>query len=711
MKTGLTRKTYFPILFIVVLCLTAYSNTFYASFQFDDVSNIVDNRIIKDHQYFRGNSNTDTYSVETGLKNRYIGYLTFALNYKVHGLDVTGYHVINISIHIINALLIYWLVLLTFKTPHLSDRGKLESLSTSSSYGLIAVFSALLFASHPIQTQAVTYIVQRFASLATMFYLLSVVMYIMARLISQSAEVNIKDHGKKLILKSVFYYLISVVSAVLAMRTKEIAFTLPAIIVLYEFIFLEGKFKRRILYLIPIIITAFIIPLSLIATDKPIGEIISDVHGVTIETTMSRLDYLFTEFRVIITYIRLIFLPINQNLDYDYPLYHSFFNVGVFSSFIFLLTIFGLGVYLLYSYRHSFKYTRMISFGIFWFFLTLSVESSIIPIRDVIFEHRMYLPSIGLFIAISSSVFMFVERKKGRWKNIERTVEAGLVVIVITLTVVTYARNNVWKDPVTLWEDVVSKSPKKARGNFNLGIAYKSKGLIDKAIEQYRIAIKVKPDYPDAHNNLGNAYQSKGLIDKAIEHHRIAIRVRPDYPVARINLGNAYQSKGLIDKAIEQYRTAIGIRPDYPDVHNNIGVAFQSQGLIDKAIDHYLIAIKVKPDYPDAHINLGNAYQSKGLIDKAIEQYRIAIRVRPDYPVAHNNLGNAYQSKGLIDKAIEQYRIAIKGEPGYPDAHYNLGLAYFYKGRTDKATEYFEKAARLFNHSAKSQLNIGISYK
>lgn len=599
MKEAILQKPVVHMVLIIVLSLFAYSNTFQGSFAFDDGRFIVKNPLVKDLSYFPNPLKITGHNIHYVFKSRFMAYFTFALNYKLHGFDVTGYHIFNLLIHIINALLLYHLVIISFKT-HFLNKSPIKGYS-----GYIALSAALLFACHPIQTQAVTYIYQRVASLATMFYLLSLVMYIKARLSSTSAS-------------TLTCYAVSFISAVLAMRTKEIAFTLPVMITVYEFMFLRGKIKTRLLYLVPILLTMLIIPLTLINLDKPVGELIGDVSEATkIYSSASRLDYLFTEFRVIMTYIRLIFLPVNQNLDYDYPLYHSLFNPEVLLSFIFILSLFGIGIYLFYRYRDSATHTRLITFGIFWFFITLSVESSIIPIADVINEHRMYLPSAGVFLLLSAAVFTVMEKLKARWVKIEALVVLSLLVIAVVLTGATYARNTVWKDEVTLWEDVVSKSPNKARGQNNLGVAYKSLGLIEKAIKQYQITIRLNPNSQKAYNNLGAAYHDQNLNDKAIKYFKIAIQLKPDFIEAHYNLGIAYISNGLAEKAIEHFKIAIKLRPNFPEAYNNLGITYKFQGLTDKAIEHYQIAIRLKPDFLKAHNNLADAYAYKGLIDKS----------------------------------------------------------------------------------------------
>jgi tetratricopeptide (TPR) repeat protein len=644
------------------LSLIAYSNTFDSSFHFDDEHYIVKNPVIKDLRNFTQPSSSIDFKGKFGYKTftrRYIGYLTFALNYRLHGLNVAGYHIVNIFVHICTALLLYFFIMLTFKTPSLSN-------SAFKDYERhIALFTALLFACHPLQTQAVTYIWQRVTSLCTMFYLLSLVAYIKWRL-SQSAKssahgVKAKEEGKVFPAPAI-YYLLSLASAILAMKTKELAFMLPVMIILYELIFFEGKLKKRVLYLIPFIITMLIIPLTLLNIDKPIGEMVGDFERkITASSELSQGEYLLTEFRVLVTYLRLIFLPVNQNLDYDYPRHHSFFNIEIFSSFIFLALIFGLSVYILFRYRDSAPHTRLISFGIIWFFINLLIESSIVGLDNVIFEHRMYLPSVGVFSALTVAIFMAIHR----WKAYTRVIIAMLAIIIIALTGASYTKNSVWKDNLTLWQDVVNKSPNKARGYNNLGLALKSRGFIDKAIKQYMMAIKLNPSYPNPYSNLGNAYAFQGFIDKAIEQYLMAIKLNPSYPNPYSNLGNAYLSQGDVDKAIEQYLISIKLNPDHPSPYINLGNAYVSMGLLDMAITQYQTAIKLEPNNPIAHYNIGRAYHLKVLINSAIEHYLLAIKFKPDYPEAHHNLGIAYKSRGDTELAIREFNKALRLRPGW----------------------------------------------
>jgi tetratricopeptide (TPR) repeat protein len=590
-KKSLFQQTLVHLILIALLGLIVYSNTFHVPFHFDDKYVIVKNPIIKDLQYFTEPSKAKVFKGHfeyNALKRRYIGYLTFALNHRLHGLDTTGYHILNLFIHVCTSLLVYLLVHLTFKTPFLLT-SKLRGYSQQ-----IALFTALLFVCHPLQTQAVTYIWQRVASLAAMFYLLSLVAYVKWRL--SGYQLTATQSNNLFRVRSVPLYLVSLVSAVLAMKTKETAFMLPVMVTLYEFIFFQGKTRKRILYLIPLLLTILIIPLTFINIDKPLGDLIGDISDETKDfTPLSREAYLLTSFRVMVTYIRLLFLPINQNLDYDYPAYYSFFNIEVVISFLFLLLIFGTGIFLLYRYRYTAPHVRLISFGIFWFFINLLLESSIIPLNNIIFEHRMYLPSIGILIAITTSLFGGIDKLKDKWNRIERFFIVLLVLIVVVLTGTTFVRNRVWGNEITLWEDVVKKSPEKERGHNNLGLAYESRELLEKAIKEYKIAIKLNPYFPNAHYNLAGAYISQGAHSKAIRHYEIASNDPYFRLTAYNNLGNIYSMQGLLDKAIKQYKRALRFDPEFSSAHYNLGLAYKSIGLMEKANKHFSIAMRLDP--------------------------------------------------------------------------------------------------------------------
>jgi len=717
-RTPVSRSHLAGILGIVVLGLAVYANAFSVPFMFDDIPNIVNRAAI------RQLSNFNSLSGEIGsiiyIRTRFISHLSFALNYAMNGLNATGYHLFNITVHILNALLVYRLVMLSLKTPGMrhfrTEFGPEPSGSERARrYGnMIALAGALLFVCHPVETQAVTYITQRFASLATLFYLLAVVLYVQARIEDGIKEGPQKDGARNAGLsrfRRPALYVLSLTAVVVAMKTKEISFTVPIMLALYEVMFFEGPARRRLPALLPFFGTLAIIPLAMLGAAQPAGSLTGEVSEAARSlSSVSRADYLFTQFRVIATYMRLLLFPVNQNVDYDYPVYHSLLSPAAFLPLLLLTAVLGFGVFIYLRYRNTAPLSRLISFGIFWFFIALSVESSIIPITDIIFEHRVYLPSVGFFLAAAAamvSVKIRLDKERPGWG---RPAVGAFAVIVLFLSLAAHMRNRVWQDEANFWKDGVKKSPGKARIHNNLGFSYRAMGRIDEAIGELKTAIRLEPDYPEAHNNLGTAYDDKRLTDEAIAEYKTAIRLKPDYAEPHNNLGAAYESKGLSDEAIAEYETAFRLKPGYVEPLFNIACAYEAKGMTDKAIEQYHAALRMNPDYKEAHNNLGMAYASKGLSDKAIEEYKIALRLKPDYAEARNNLGKAYASTGLVDLAIIEFQEALRVKPAFAEARNNLGNIYALKGKWDRAKAEFREALRVKPDFAGAHYNLGAVY-
>jgi tetratricopeptide (TPR) repeat protein len=672
-------RTATSLFLIAILGFIAYSNSLRVPFVFDDDTSILDNPVIKSLGNFLSSSSGYEYN-----PRRFVGYLTIAVNYALGGLDVTGYHVFNLAVHIANAFLVYSLMVLTFKTPRMRN----SSLSLSSRR--IAFFTAALFVVHPIQTEAVTYVVQRFTSLTTMFYLMSLSLYARWRLLEESGRLPRR--------KTLLWYFLSLAAAVLAMKTKEIAFTLPIIVVIYEFFFFRLPTRRRVPFLAPILATLFIIPLSLLNIAKPLGEALSDASQVTrIQTDVSRWDYLLTQFRVVVTYIRLLVFPVNQNLDYSYPIYRSFSSPSVFLSFLFLLALFVFGLYLfLRSGRHDSEYgpgLRLVSFGIMWFFVTLSVESSVIPIVDPIFEHRAYLPSVGFISAFVVGAMIVMSRLKRKGERfVAMAVAPLLVVILLLFGVATYSRNMTWNDPITLWSDVVKKSPAKARPIYNLGQAYDIRGAAEKAADLYRTAIRLDPYLAHAYNNLANIYEKQGRVELAIWLYRKVIAIYPKDNIARTNLGAVYAKQGRYAEAIAELTRAIRIKPDYAIAHNNLGNVYYERGYLDDAVREYQTAIKAKGNFSGAYNNLGLVYVKKGLLSEAAEEFRLAIRFEPGGAESYNNLGMVFLKQGNFEGALHEFQRASALQPGNPAIHANIGRVYLSTGNLEEALKEFQTA-------------------
>ena len=615
------------IALVIFLILIVYSNSLKVPFQVDEEKHIVNNPFIKDiHNFVNPFEAGDSF-----ITSRYIPHLTFALNYRMNGIDVTGYHIVNNAIHIANAILVYFLVLMTFKTPFFVGRSSITyDLSPITYSRHIALFSSLIFAAHPLQTAAVTYIMQRFASLVAFFYLLSLTAYIKSRLTVQDEWQKGKGKFRR-IFRLLWFYSVALISAVLAMKTKENAFTLPLIIVLYEFCFFNGGIKKRMIILAPILLSLCIIPLTLMSfTKNPWGlrlinpELLAAPGSYMASFTWnySHTEYFLTQLRVIVTYLRMLFFPANMGLTYEYPVFRTFFEPQVMLSFIFLAALFGFGVYMIMGNRqwaigngiktkgkedysrftnsrcfgstiHDSGFFRLIGFGILWFFITLSVESVITTPR-LIETYRVYLPSVGAIISTVTGVFLLYE--KVRSPRVRVLIVVMLFIIIGGLSVATYLRNEVYKDKISSYEGSVMRFPASPMMHNNLGNVYAERSMYDKAMEQYLIAIKLKPDYIEAHTNLGNVYEKRSMYDKAMEQYLIAIKLKPDNASIYNNIGTIYQLRHMPDKAIEQCLIAIKLKPDYADPHFNLGVIYYNMGQKENAKKEMMSGLKIMPD-------------------------------------------------------------------------------------------------------------------
>lgn len=593
------RKDLFSVIsFLLIIAVTAlsYSNSFFSPFVFDDDAYIVKNPWIFDLSNFWRPNGT-----------RYFSYLSFAINYHFGALNVFGYHLVNFMVHALNAVLVYLLISLTLETS------RIKPLLENGSARFAALFPALIFAAHPVQTQAVTYITQRFTSLAVLFYLLSLVFFVRWRLSGGSGTPF-----------RAFLYLTALIFAAISQMTKEISFTLPVIIVLYDLIFFEKEKISRKYYLIPFFLCFLIIPINLFLIENNIGiaEQVRKMQTEELEMLSSQ-TYLLTQFRVIVTYMRLLVLPVNQNLDYEYPLLHSITEPQALLSLIFILAIIGTAIYLLRrSYRTNNGYLTVAAFGIFWFFITLSIESSIIPIKDVIFEQRLYLPSIGLLASLCFLYFNFAETARKRFALKNRHIIAPLAVAVISLGIVTFLRNSVWESKLSLTTDIAKKSPNKARSHTNLGIAYAEGGQTGEAISEFKEALRLEPGQPLILINLAVLYHRQGNIAESIMEFKKTLNLDQDNKEAHNYLGKIYMQSGQIDEAIQEFKEVSRIDPGDPENHNNLGVAYHQKGLTDEAIKEYLEALRDQPEKAETYFNLGVAYMAKGLNGQAIANYQ-----------------------------------------------------------------------------------------
>ncbi|UCE53856.1 MAG: tetratricopeptide repeat protein [Desulfobacterales bacterium] len=601
------------ITFLAIIVFILYAKTLTGDFIFDDWHNIKNNPYIRLTQL--SPKSLIRAAHESPLSNRPLANISFALNYYLHRYNVVGFHLVNIFIHIASGILLYFFIGTTLRTPTLYPH--------NIKHEWVPFFTAFIWLVHPLQTQSVSYVVQRMNSMTAMFYILSMLLYAQARL----AE----GKRKRRVLFSTLP-----VAGILALGSKEIAATLPFFIFLYEWFFfqdLSWEWLKKRLAVIAAIILLLII-LSVIYCDgNPLERIMAGY--ATHHLTMAQRG--LSQFRVVMFYIGLLLWPHPSRLNLDHDLQPSISLVDPITT----LPAIGAIIAIICLAILLAKKDRLISFCILWFFGNLAIESSIIGL-ELVFEHRNYLPSMFFILMVVLLSYRYI---KPKW---------GTSIILLTVAMVcavwTFERNDVWRSPVLIWKDCAEKSPQNPRPFNNLGVALAAQGYLKEATAQYHKALQLNPHYADAHANLGQALARQGMLDEAINHFLIALKINPEYYEAHSNFGIALAIQGRHQEAIQHFSAALKIKPNYVKAHNNLGVALKRQGHLQQAVEHFVAALELDPSFAAAHNNLGMALVQQGRLDQAIEHFSAALRIDPGYVSARSNLEESLEKKKQADK-------------------------------------------------------------
>jgi tetratricopeptide (TPR) repeat protein len=391
-------------------------------------------------------------------------------------------------------------------------------------------------------------------------------------------------------------------SGLLSFGSKEIAATLPFFLFLYEWYFFQDlNFSWLKRHLLPIggILLILVVVSFLYLGGNPFEKVFADYKTYPFTLT----ERVLTEFRVVIHYISLLFVPhpSRLNVDYDFSISHALLDPpSTLLCFLIIAGMIGLAFY-------KTKKTLLLSFAIFWFFGNLAIESSVIAL-DIIFEHRTYLPSMLVSLLVVTLIFRYLKSKE---------ICIGILcAVAILFSIWSYERNGVWRDDMTLWADCVKKSPNKARPHTNLGVALWQRGKTKEALEHYSKALRINPNFIDAHNNIGIILRRQDRLEEASTHFSAVLRIDPDYREAHNNLGNTLSDLGRFDEAIGHYHEALRIDPYDAIAHYNLGNVLGNQGKFQEARAHYKAALRLKPDFPEARRNLQRALQ---LISKSVD--------------------------------------------------------------------------------------------
>lgn len=601
------------ILLAVGVVLYAYTLSF--PFVFDDHIYLVNNPLVKDAGSFSFMRDFSTFvaapknmgldpDLSTNFILRPVAYLTFHLNYAVDGLRPRGYRAVNIALHCLNAILLFQVLWRLLGTSQ--KRGDLSHVSV----GFIAFGSALLFLVHPLQTESVTYIVQRFTSLGVFFYLLTILTHLLAGAASNWKTAWLWRAG-------------SVVALVLGMLSKEEVFTAPFLLIALDWLVMGAPLKVALKRAWPHLLCLPIIPLLIVLTSHAQhGGNLTLAGAVNIVNphAYSSYHYALTQLSVVLLYLRLIMFPAGLNLDWEYPLSTSLLEGRVLISAALIIVLIA-GSWLWWRIRRTDVRCALIFVSVIWYFTTLAISSSVLPLPDLICEHRCYLASIGAVCALVCCVDLLRSRL-AHVRVVRFIVPAATVVWVLALSAATVARNNVWRSELTIWSDTTAKSPHKGRAWSNLGVAYHEHGKPQEAISCFRKVIQLDPRYLVGYQNLGVALNSVRQYQEAFVVSQLGLRYEPNCAPLHFNMGVSCYGLGQTSNSIQSLTQAITICPRHVLAHVWLAGIHSDLRQYDTALKHYRIAASLSP--------------SNSTIQQMLK--RTELLIRPPTPVLTLNL-------------------------------------------------------------------------
>ncbi len=668
------------LLILVFLSLVVYSNSLKGSFQFDD-QNLVDAKWVL---------SLDAFNQQVQIRqfeNRPILLWTFALNNTLHKGQVFGFHLLNLLLHVLVVVLIFFILQ---KTQTIRCR------SVAGETRLVFPFlAALLFAVHPLNTDSVSYIASRSTLLATFFYLLT--LYIFLQMFSLA-------EGRGKILAR--WVLGSLVAAGLfaGLASKLIAVTLPALLLLWFCFFICPVQFPRLAALAfskkmrPAYAGIFIL-LAALALWRG-SQLLYSPKDQGLEL-FGRMPYFWVQAKVIVFhYLNLFFAPINLSVDSGFPF------SGFFADPQIPLSILLIAAILIFSLKFG---NLWIKAGVLWFFLTLAPTSSLVPLNDLAVEHRMYLPmSLGLCLIAGYGS----SRLPKVWRS------GVFTILIILLGALTLDRNRVWTDELHLWQDAVRKNPHSPRTHNNLGKAYYEQGFLDQALVHFQKSNENIPRHIAVQYNLkdpaaflvrktGNANNSE-MVDPQKNLKIYADLAEPHY-----NLASVYLDKGDLQLAKQEYQTALSLNPNYFSALLGIGSVYTRLGQNEKAIESLHLAIDKRKaatgeaDYSLARLNLGEIYGRAGQFAKAVRELKIAVHHDPSLVLGHYNLGVAYLMTGKLEQAEQTLQRCLTLNDRFEPALFNLARVYQAKKEWEKSNLQFERFLKVKGPDAGAFYQIG----
>lgn len=659
------------VLVLLGFVLLIYANHFDNPFEFDDSHTIENNLFIRDigniPLFFK--DATTFSSLPQNQSYRPIVSTTLAIDYWLAGgLDPVYFHASTFIWFLVQGVFMF----LMFKVI-------LSKVSDHEWVPWIALFATAWYMVHAVNAETINYIISRSDSISTLFVVLALYMYAVGG-----------------VSRKFFLYLIPLVLGIL---TKPTAVMFIPILWAYIFLFEDDKTLGRNIVnalktnLAHLVIVPVVAAAGYLLVDHMTPS--SWVPGGT-----SKWQYLATQPYVILHYFKMFFLPTELSADTDWEVFRSFTDYRALIGYAFIAVMTAIAIYTALK-----KELRPISFGIIWFFVALIPTSSIIPLAEVMNDHRMYFPFVGLVLSIVWALALILIKLKGSGR-FTPIVQAGVgfaaLFIILSFGYGTYIRNEVWGSAESLWKDVTIKSPHNGRGQMNYGLALMEKGQYPEAIEAYNQALKYVPDYAYLHINMGVVYNAINNQDKARYHFEKALQLRPDLPESNYFYANWLFGRGEVEKAKVLLQKTIRLAPahqqaryllmavlaqqkDYaslkalaeetlrympndPKATQYLAIANSASGT---GVEDKIPELKTAEDYLD----LSLTYYQAGAYRKCIEACLAALKLKPDYPEAYNNICSSHNMLGEWDAAKAACEMALKLSPDFELAKNNLKWA------------------------------------
>ncbi|HTT55514.1 MAG TPA: tetratricopeptide repeat protein [Opitutaceae bacterium] len=683
---------------ILAAGLAAYAGCFRGAFVLDDIPSIADNPSIR-NLWDLGAVLTPLRGGGLTVDGRPVLNFSFAINYAISGAAPWSYHLVNVGIHLAAALTLFGLVRRAGATVAAARGGGGEPGRPE----LLGLGVALLWVVHPLNTGAVTYVVQRAESLMALFYLLTLYAFVRG---AEPAGADPSGSGAGA-RRARLWLGASWLACLLGMATKEVMVSAPVAVLLLDRLCYGGSvaeaWRRRKGYHVALAAT-WVLLAALVLRAGSRGGTSAFGSGVSVWR------YWATQPAAILGYLKLAVWP--HPLVFDYGTGWVTRPMAVVVPLLAVTVLAAMAVIGLVRNR-PWGYLAFCCFAVL-------APTSVIPgNRQTMAEQRMYL-------ALAAVIVLVVGAAGSR---LGRRGVAVFLALSVGLGALTARRNEDYRSELTLYRDTVAKRPENAFAQCNLGTALFSLGRTREAAARYEEAVRLAPDYAAAQDNLGNALLRLGQVREAVDRFERALALRPDDAAAHNNLGsalfllgrtapaisefeqvlrltpadaeahnnlaNALAQDGRLGEAMAHYEAALRIDPRYAAAHNDLGNALAQSDRLTEAIAHYAAALRLNPGYAEAHFNLGNALVRLGRVPEGVEHYREALRLAPDYAAAEHNLGNALVRLGQVAEAITHYETALRLDPGAAGVHYSLANALLRLGRRDEAVAHYREALRL----------------